>query len=143
VVYRNKYKAEKAGVDVRFNNRLEGSEIFGYQRSLERVLLNLINNAIDATRQDNGTVSITLLSEESDPSQAVVKISDTGPGIPENITKVLLSNQFTDKASGTGLGLLISNKIIEAHRGQLTIESFSGGTIFSIFLPLLEQGEEN
>lgn len=143
VVYRNKFKAEKAGVDVRFNNRLAGSKIFGYQRSLERVLLNLINNAVDATRQNNGTVSITLLSEELNPGQAVIKISDTGPGIPEKIKKVLLSNQFTDKASGTGLGLLISNKIIEAHRGRLTLESFSGGTIFSIYLPLLEQGEEN
>jgi PAS domain S-box-containing protein len=143
VVYRNKYKAEKAGVDVRFNHRLSGSKIYGYQRSLERVLLNLINNAIDATRPENGTVSVTLLSEESNPDQAVIKISDTGPGIPENISKVLLSSQFTDKASGTGLGLLISNKIIEAHQGRLTIDSFSGGTIFSIYLPLHKQGEEN
>jgi two-component system, sporulation sensor kinase E len=143
VVYRNKYKAEKAGVDVRFNHRLSGSKIYGYQRSLERVLLNLINNAIDATRPENGTVSVTLLSEESNPDQAVIKISDTGPGIPENISKLLLSSQFTDKASGTGLGLLISNKIIEAHQGRLTIDSFSGGTIFSIYLPLHKQGEEN
>lgn len=143
VVYRNKYKAEKSGVNVRFNHRFAGSKIYGYQRSLERVLLNLINNAIDAVRPENGTVSVTLLSEESNPGQAVIKISDTGPGIPENISKVLLSSQYTDKASGTGLGLLISNKIIEAHQGRLTIDSFSGGTIFSIYLPLHKQGDEN
>ncbi|MBM3137967.1 MAG: PAS domain-containing protein, partial [Chloroflexi bacterium] len=143
VIYRNKFKAEKMGVEVRFNNRFPEARILGYQRSLERVLLNLINNGIDAVHDQQGTVSVTLLSEESIPDLAVIRISDTGPGIPENITGVLLSKQFSDKATGTGLGLLISHKIIEAHHGQMLIDSFSGGTIFSILLPLHDQGEEN
>jgi len=142
LIYRNKFRAEKAGVEIRFINRLNEAKIHGYQRSLERVLLNLINNAIDATRQDQGMVSVTLQNDESNPGQAVIKISDTGPGIPEKISSILLTNQFSDKPSGTGLGLLISNKIIQAHNGRLTIESFSGGTIFSINLPMHNQGEE-
>ena len=70
-----------------------------------------------------------------------IKIADTGPGIPESLSNVLMSSQFTDKTSGTGLGLMISKKIIEAHKGRIELDSFAGGTIFNIYLPLLSQGE--
>jgi signal transduction histidine kinase len=143
VIYRNRYKADKAGVHLQFNNRFPGALILGDQRSLERVVLNLINNAIDATKHQGGTVSITQLLNQQDPHQVIIKIADNGPGIPDNLSEVLLANQYSDKPSGTGLGLLISRKIIESHQGQIKLDSFAGGTIFSIFLPLHTQGEIN
>lgn len=143
IIYRNKYKAEKAGVKILFNNRLPAASVLGDQRSLERVLQNLINNAIEAVKDEGGTVSITQMNEDSSPNQVVLKITDTGPGIPDKLSKVLLASQYSDKPSGTGLGLLISRKIIEAHQGCIKLDSFAGGTIFSIYLPLQLQGEVN
>jgi len=143
ILYRNKYKAEKAGIQIQFNNRFPTAKVLGEQRSLERVILNLINNAIEAVKEEGGTVSITQMIEDTSPNQVVIKITDTGPGIPDKLSNVLLASQYSDKPSGTGLGLLISRKIVEAHQGQIKLDSFAGGTIFSIYLPLQFQGEEN
>ena len=80
--------------------------------------------------------------EDTSPNQVVIKITD-GRGIPDKLSNVLLASQYSDKPSGTGLGLLISRKIVEAHQGQIKLDSFAGGTIFSVYLPLQFQGEEN
>ena len=143
LIYQNRYRAEKANVKVKMNSRLANAKIQGDQRSLERVLLNLINNAIDALKNEGGIVSVTLMDDESIPNHVVIKITDTGPGIPDSLNEVLLTSQYTDKGGGTGLGLLISKKIIEAHGGHIQLESFAGGTIFSIYLPKCNRGEEN
>ncbi len=137
ILYRNKYKAQKAGIEIQFNNQFPEAKISGDQRSLERVILNLLNNAIEAVKSSEGTVTITQLKEDSFPNDVIIKVADTGPGIPESLSQVLMSSQYTDKSTGTGLGLLISKKIVEAHHGRIKLDSFAGGTIFSIYLPML------
>ena len=89
--------------------------------------------------EEKGTLTIsTALSQLSDKPAVLIKISDTGKGIPpENLSK-LFDPFFTTKpvGQGTGLGLSISHGIIEDHSGAINVESEVGkGTCFNILLP--------
>jgi two-component system NtrC family sensor kinase len=110
--------------------------IAGDQAQLQQVILNLISNAIDAIGKD-GTVSV---KSRSDDSKIRVIITDTGPGIPENMQKKIFDPFFTTKSSGkgTGLGLWISYNIIEKLGGSLSLRSQAGqGAEFTITLPIV------
>ncbi|GFD89902.1 hypothetical protein KUL152_21280 [Tenacibaculum sp. KUL152] len=101
---------------------------------IEQVLLNIIINAIHATKE-GGAVCITVLSEGK---YFLVNVKDEGIGICEENLSKIFSPFFTTKAvgQGTGLGLAISKNIIEAHGGSLEVESKLGqGTCFTIALP--------
>ena len=77
------------------------------------------------------------LSPGNDES-AYIKISDTGPGIPADLTKKIFDPFFTTKTEkgGTGLGLSIAHKIVRDHRGDILVTSERGkGTTFTIVLP--------
>ncbi len=112
-------------------------EILGDLRSLEQVFTNLISNAVDAMKQQNGgTLAIKI---EKDKERSIkVNVSDTGPGIPEEILKNLFTPFVSFSLKGTGLGLAISKEIIAAHNGEISVESFPGGTVFHITLPIKE-----
>jgi two-component system sensor histidine kinase HydH len=100
---------------------------------LKQAFLNLILNAIQAMPQ-GGVLSIEsgLLN-----SAVSVKIADTGIGISEENQKKLFSPFFTTKKSGTGLGLAITYRIIENHRGTISVESQPGkGSTFTIRIPV-------
>ncbi len=103
---------------------------------LQQVFTNLINNAADAM-SEGGT--ITILTWMEAPSYAVIEITDTGVGIPEENLSKLYTPFFTTKSlgKGTGLGLAIVYGIIKMHRGQISVRSKLGqGTTFTIRLPL-------
>jgi two-component system NtrC family sensor kinase len=110
--------------------------IAGDQAQLQQVILNLVSNAIDAIGKD-GTVSV---KSRADDSVIRVVITDTGPGIPENMQKKIFDPFFTTKSSGkgTGLGLWISYTIIEKLGGSLSLRSQVGqGAEFTITLPIV------
>lgn len=109
-------------------------------RTLEQVVVNLISNAIQAMA-DGGTLSITLSPKQSKRgSMIVLKVADTGPGIPQEQLDRIFDPFFTTKKSGTGLGLAISRRIVIAHQGGIKVESFpDAGTVFEIDLPIAEQ----
>lgn len=80
-----------------------------------------------------GIISIALANE---PSSAVIVITDEGEGIPEVMLPKLGEPFFTNKETGTGLGLMISQRIIQAHKGSLEIKSeFGRGTEITIKIP--------
>jgi two-component system, NtrC family, sensor histidine kinase HydH len=108
--------------------------------------VNLLLNALEAMGP-NGTLSVAteLVSLESGPGRAGdsaaraqlrVAIKDNGTGIsPDHIGR-LFEPFFTTKPTGTGLGLAITRRIIQEHRGEITVESQPGqGTAFQILLP--------
>jgi signal transduction histidine kinase len=99
---------------------------------IRQVFLNLLRNAIDATRP-GGEISIRLLLEDR---YVVVKISDTGIGIrPQHLDKIF-DLFYTTKPKGTGLGLAICKKIAQDHGGDITVESEEGkGTTVTLRLP--------
>ena len=100
---------------------------------MSQVFLNLYLNAIEAM-DNGGTLSITLTREDS--GQAVIVISDTGNGIENKDLGKIFDPYFTTKPSGTGLGLAIVHRIVEAHHGEVTVESEPGiRTTVSVALP--------
>ena len=111
--------------------------VHGDHRPLEQVFSNLINNAIEAMEDQGGTIAIRVAHGENHGTLHYVEINiaDNGPGIPtENIAKVF-QPFFTTRSKGTGLGLAITKRIITAHRGNIRVDSFPGGTVFRVLLP--------
>lgn len=107
---------------------------------MERVLLNLITNAIHALR-DSGKGDRILLKGYKENDRVVIEVSDNGPGIPENVIQKIFEPFFTTKGcgKGTGLGLSICYNIVKAHGGDITVNSKEGeGTTFVIELPYQE-----
>jgi two-component system sensor histidine kinase AtoS len=100
---------------------------------LKQVFMNLILNAVDAMR-DGGTLTMKTLFDAA--AQVVrVEISDTGKGISASMMDKIFHPFFTTKPKGTGLGLAISKRLIEDHRGRISIEkNASGGATFKISL---------
>jgi two-component system sensor histidine kinase HydH len=105
---------------------------------ISQILLNLYLNALEAMGERGGILNVTL-SREKDPSPVLkIAISDTGVGIKKEDLEHIFDPYFTTKASGTGLGLAIVHKIIEAHKGEIRVQSDPGqGTTFSLYIPCL------
>ena len=100
---------------------------------LRRALTNLINNALQAM-PNGGTLKITANKKEN---KALIEVSDTGMGIPEEIKPKLFTPLFTTKAKGQCLGLAVVKRFIETLHGSITFESEKDkGTKFTIELPL-------
>ena len=125
----------KKGVTVKREYSQDLPRIEAYASELNQVWTNIIDNAVDAM-QGRGELSIKTYAE--DP-HIVIEITDTGPGIPEDIQSRIFEPFFTTKAPGhgTGLGLHISHDIIaNRHHGMLTVESKPGETTFRVVLPV-------
>lgn len=105
-----------------------------------RVLSNLVRNSVEAAAESSGTKLVKMsVSESSD--KVFIKVEDSGPGIlgkPDSIFRAFR----TSKARGTGLGLLITKKIVEAHGGTIKASNTSsiGGALFEVCLPKDEAG---
>ncbi|KMO37158.1 ATPase [Methylobacterium variabile] len=101
---------------------------------LNQVVMNILGNAADAI-PDEGTITIeTAIRDDHD----VIRICDTGPGVPEELRERIFEPFFTTKpvGSGTGLGLAIAYSVVQAHSGQLSVESApEGGACFVISIP--------
>ena len=121
--------------------------IMGNQGKLSQVFLNLVINAAHAISgeggdisAEEGVISIKTCREDND---IVVRISDTGPGVPETIREKIFDPFFTTKevGKGTGQGLAISHSVIVSeHGGSLILEQTNGeGATFVIRLPLVEK----
>lgn len=106
-------------------------------QDLGRVLLNLINNAFQACSNTSDKPMVRL-STAKIGNQVVLKISDNGPGIPDDIKDKIFQPFFTTKPTGqgTGLGLSISYDIVKAHGGTLEVKSKPGETVFLLALPI-------
>lgn len=123
------------------NLDLEPSEvnIRGDQCSMSRVFDNLIGNAIKFV-PDGGSILVKL--EKNNGKEALLQVSDSGPGIPEEekhhiFKRFWRSRRTSASSSGTGLGLYLCHQIIEAHQGSISCEATeSKGTTFTVRLPL-------
>jgi signal transduction histidine kinase len=131
-------RAAKIEIDHISSNRIP--RIQGDPDRLQQVMVNLMNNAIDAMPQ-GGRLGISLA--KGGPGQVVVNISDTGTGISEENQARIFDPFFTTKSvgKGTGLGLAVSYGIIRDHGGEIRVTSAPGkGSTFSIVLPVENNG---
>jgi len=114
----------------------EGLEQLGqaalHRNTFRRVLLNLVQNAMDAMPQ-GGTVTFRGRREAS---QLYLDVQDTGTGIPEDQLPLLFTPFYSTKTEGTGLGLHVVQEIMAAHEGRIAVASELGvGAVFTITLP--------
>lgn len=121
-------------------------EILGDQDQLVQVFLNLIKNALEAMKGGGKLTLTTRATQEFTDSfpklpkgpehYLVVEIADTGPGLTSEQQEYLFTPFYTTKPKGTGLGLAVSLKLVEDHRGNIAVESREGeGTTFKVYLP--------
>jgi len=119
--------------------------IQGDARALDQVFTNLISNAVDVMhKQGGGTLSIKSAALNVIPNlpQVEISVTDDGPGIPDEIREHIFEPFVSNKLRGTGLGLAITKQIVTAHRGSIHVNTFPGGTVFSVILPAFLEGEE-
>lgn len=134
------FETEKLGVQIQLDLSPEPIHVNVDLVQIEQVLLNLVRNALDALEdipeQDRRLSIRTGLSAQN---EARVSVMDSGPGVePERLAR-LFDPFFTTKDSGMGMGLAISQTIIENHDGRIWAESESGrGMVFHIALPRAE-----
>ncbi len=112
------------------------------QSQIERVFINLVGNAIKFT-PSQGTITVSGEPRESD---ALFKVTDTGIGLKEDERRKLFNefyrvdNEINQNVKGSGLGLSLARKIIEAHNGQIWVESvYKKGSTFAFTIPLDDQ----
>ncbi len=103
---------------------------------MQQVLVNLVKNAMQAMTQ-GGTLTV----QTGETSEGVwVSVTDTGGGIPQEQINRIFEPFYTTKKKGTGLGLMLVQRIVRAHGGRIEVESQVGrGTTFRVWLPLHER----
>jgi len=104
---------------------------------IEQVILNLVRNAIDALKQEGlQQRKLELATRRISQDEVEVMVRDSGPGISAETVEHLFDAFFSTKESGMGMGLAISRKIVESHRGKISVISEPGrGAEFHIILP--------
>ncbi len=130
-------RVTRLGVDVDCQLDTRGA-MQGDAEKLRRVLINLVGNAIDAM-EGAATANPTLRIMSGDNlagTEVWVRVQDNGPGIDAETQRKVFDPFYTTKASGTGLGLALSKKVVDAHGGSLELESSpSNGTEFVLSFP--------
>lgn len=133
-----------ADIAMRYSRRFQeeidaGCKVVGDAPMLRIAISNLLENAIKYTPASL-PITITLTHK---PPMAMLSIADEGPGIPDSEKKRIfdkfyrIGNEDTRKTKGTGLGLYLSSKIVEQHKGRITVtDNTPSGSIFHIQLPL-------
>jgi signal transduction histidine kinase len=133
-------QAKEKQIELKFGLASEAETVFADRNQIERVLINLIGNALKFTPAAG---SITVVARATTNNMAEVEVMDTGCGIPqESLDAVFeefyrVENQINQEVKGTGLGLSLVKHIIEAHGGKIWAKSVVGkGSTFSFTLPL-------
>ena len=138
----------KSGVSVTCVVPTEPLLVEGDEDLLHRAIFNITLNAVQAAPATSGRVTVELsrLNVEQIPtgvpfevSAVALRVSDNGPGIPIELRERVFDPFFTTKTGGTGLGLPIVHRAIEAHRGFVFMDSSPKGTRFTVLLPQVQQ----
>jgi signal transduction histidine kinase len=110
--------------------------MLGEQIEIRQVLINLIDNALQAMgNKDGGKVIVDIVKVPN--NKIKISVTDNGPGIPEDILKKIFEPLFSTKPKGTGLGLAVVKRVVERHNGTIEVQSKVGvGTSFILTFPM-------
>jgi len=129
-------EAEAAGINLKLDPGIVPKVRVGCI-AVEKVLLNLLQNALEAVRDsDTQNGAVTVRTQTDDAGFVRISVADTGPGLDPEDAKRLFQPFFTTKAEGLGMGLAISRTIVEAQGGRLWSETAQGGAIFHFTVPI-------
>lgn len=115
--------AKSRGVTIVRDLPSDGCVAIGDREKLKQVTINLVVNALEAMKQDGGTLTVRVRAEGE---RVVMRVQDTGPGIASELLPNVFDPFFTTKEAGTGLGLSIVRKIVDQHGGDIDILSERG-----------------
>ncbi len=114
---------------------------------MHQAIMNLMGNAVDAVESTGGVVTVRTMYHtpdpllQSQPPMAEIQVRDNGKGIPEEKLRWIFEPFNTTKGTrGTGLGLAVTKRIIEDHRGHIEVRSEGTGTTFRVILPADNHG---
>jgi signal transduction histidine kinase len=133
-----RHRLESYGVEVKLNRAARLPAVLTDPDQLKEVLVNLVLNACEVM-PGGGKISIreAAVTDSRLGPAVIIRVSDTGPGIPKSIQDQVFQPFFSTKEEGTGLGLSIATRIIADHGGRLELESRApAGATFIITLPL-------
>lgn len=140
---RMKYRLDRYHIIVQFQASREVPLIVGDARAIEQIFSHIFNNAIEAMSElpegRDRVLGIKISQEDyiQERPQVAAIVSDTGPGIPEEIREHIFEPFFTTKKNGgTGIGLAVVKRIITAHKGSIQVRSIPGITIFQVYFPV-------
>ena len=126
----------KSGIRLKSNLSDSLPQCFGDMALIEQVFLNLIQNAGRAANAKKGDKTIEVASYARG-NRIIATISDSGPGVPDDIKEKIFDPFFTTNADGSGIGLSIASRIVSDHNGSLTLTgSDLGGAQFVVSLPI-------
>lgn len=133
-------KAKESGIEIVRDFDSTIGKVSLDPKGIHRCLLNLVSNAIDACMSDDGEDKeylVQVITRRESDGVVVFQVSDNGCGMDEEVRKQIFSNLFSTKGSkGTGLGLLITQKIVQEHKGTISVDSEPGkGSTLTIRLP--------
>jgi signal transduction histidine kinase len=133
-------KADERKIKIDKNLNCRDSLYLDFEK-IEQVIINLLLNGIDSINGTGGKITVETDSVEN---ELYIKISDSGCGIPEVDMEKIFQPFYSTKRNGTGLGLAISKRIIESHKGRITVSSEVGkGSIFTFVIPHNLEDEAN
>ena len=131
-------EVDQKGIALELNVNPAAPQVLGVRAHLHQVILNLVINAIQATG-DSGRVRLEVAPDPEQPrQQALIRVEDSGHGIPDEIIDRIFDPFFTtkDPDQGTGLGLMIAHEIVADHGGDIEVSSRDQqGSTFLIRLP--------
>lgn len=129
-------RAKEDHIQIRLN--LNGKvQLRGDQTQLQQVILNLLNNAVDAFSGWDTPEKCITVQTRTEAKHLLLSVQDNGGGIPEELRQSIFELFKTTKAQGMGVGLWLSKAVVNAHQGDIIFNSTSGqGTHFEVRLPL-------
>ncbi len=142
-------RIKEKGIELRLNLGSELGDVPVDPGRFQQLVLNLISNAIEASPV-GGVIEVE--SGASLPSEKAIKtgklqfegffemkIRNSGPVIPDEVLQNIFNPFYTTKQHGSGLGLVVSKKIVEDHSGSISVKSDTEGTVFTVWLPLTQR----
>jgi len=130
-------RAKRLNCNIRLYKRCSRAlpKILMDNKRMEQVFLNIIINSIDSMSKGGRLSIIAYLEKE----YVIIEISDTGKGIRKQDISKIFNPFFTNKSNGVGLGLSVTHRIIQSHKGKIEVESkYHKGTKFTIKLPIFQ-----
>ncbi len=127
--------AQENGIQIDWRRPEEAFLVMAEAEGIHRAILNVLNNAVDALNEtENGRIHVSLVR---DAHQSTIEIADNGPGIsPDDLQRIFSLFESTKGSRGTGLGLPVSQKIMQEHHGDILVSSELGkGACFRLTLP--------
>jgi len=131
ILFAERLRADQIELDIVVEKAL--NEIYADKNLINQVVVNLINNAIDALQQieDQRKIAIELIANRE--NRVLIKISNNGPAIPEEILEKIFIPFFTTKENGSGIGLSLSRQIMRSLKGTISVVSNEQeGTVFTL-----------